>query len=331
MFCRSPVYSTDLHSPSLYPDLQYEPTHKVDGSESTAIQRLVNLKQELRSLDPESFWRRFTEGVTSICGAQYVFVARRVATDEPAKDIEGRRPCLFGNAFYYNDGLQSVGLHRNKYFCGGNPMSHMDHQKQKPCLIPDNLGSLTSFGPDKLPFPAEGYLAVPLFSERKCLAHLGLMWSESGLRKRVLSWSLLEMVLYSLEDLVVKRVLDEKHEDMKLPGPQKSNGHPLPVHLLKPFARSLSHELRTPMQGIVGMLDVMYATVLEAMDDRSPAKTDYAFRSLSENIEMVQGESAGMSVNAANNIRQRQACGRGGGQCGPCLRSQHASSQDATV
>lgn len=301
MSCGSPFLSgipASVHTEEPQPG---QSSCDVDGSDSegAAVQRLVNLKRELRSLDTEAFWGRLMEGVSSICDAQYAFVARRVSSDERVDGSDEHRPCLFGTAFYYSDGHQSAVMNRNKYFSGGNPMQHMDHQK--PCLVPCNLGALTSFGPDKLPLPAEGYLAIPLFSDKKCHAYLGLMWSETGLLQRSLSWSFLEMILYSLEDLVVQRVIEtgdrdlRRHsDDMKTaPAPLKTTGsHPGFagfLHPLKPFARSLSHELRTPMHGIVGMLDVMYATVREAIADRSSAAANYAFHSLKENIEVVQG------------------------------------------
>ena len=302
MSCKSPYLTGDIPAANFQPvDSQLdEPSGQyVDGAEGTASRRLVNLKQDLRTLHTDAFWTRFMEGVTSICDAQYGFVARRLSKDEQVPEVNGQRPCLFGTAFYYNDGHQTVGMHRNKYFSGGNPVSHMDHDK--PCLVPENLGSVTSFGPDQLPLAAEGYLAVPLFSEKKCMAYLGLMWSESGLRKRTLSWSLLEMILYSLEDLVVQRLdgafndkASGQNANMKRIGAHKPSNSQSGVadfasHPLKPYARSLSHEFRTPMHGIVGMLDVMHATVREAIEDKSLMKPDIVFQSLKESIEMVQG------------------------------------------
>ncbi|KAJ5501403.1 CheY-like superfamily [Penicillium expansum] len=238
-----------------------------DGAQTTAIEHLVTLKKGLRASDTELFWKRLMEDMTSITKAQYGFVARRVH-----------------GTFYYNDGYQTVGLQRNKYFAGGNPLLHMDHER--PCLIPDNLSSLVSFGDDQLPFTADGYLAIPLFSAGKCLAHLGLMWSKDGLRHRHLSWSFLEMILHSLEDLITAAF----HQAADF------NSHPL-----KPYARSLSHELRTPMQGVVGMLDVMHATVREAIESKTPVKSGGIFQSLKEGIEMVQ-DSARRAVEAADNV-----------------------------
>ncbi|QQK44755.1 Sensor histidine kinase/response regulator, putative [Penicillium digitatum] len=284
-----------------------------DGAQTTAIEHLVTLKQGLRASDTELFWKRLMVDMTSITKAQYGFVARRVHGSEPMAELGGRRPSLFGAAFYYNDGYQTVGLQRNRFFAGGNPLLHMDHER--PCLIPENLSSLMSFGDDQLPFGADGYLAIPLFSAGKCLAHLGLMWSRDGLRQRNLSWSFLEMILHSLEDLIVQRldpgkqILDEVLDDPTTNTPDFHNPQTAAFHQaadfnshpLKPYARSLSHELRTPMQGVVGMLDVMHATVREAMESKTPVKSGAIFQSLKEGIEMVQ-DSARRAVEAADNV-----------------------------
>lgn len=285
-----------------------------DGAQSAAIEHLVTLKQGLRTSDTELFWKRLMEDITSISKAQYGFVARRVHGGEPMPELGGRRPSLFGAAFYYNDGYQNVGLQRDRYFAGGNPLLHMDHER--PCLIPENLKSLASFGDDQLPFGAEAYLAIPLFSAGKCLAHLGLMWSKEGLQNRNLSWSFLEVVLHSLEDLIVQHLsLDEialDHEKSETPEVHSAtvqasqSGHQpntpdFTSQPLKPYARSLSHELRTPMQGVVGMLDVMHATVREAMESKTPVKSGGIFQALKEGIEMVQ-DSARRAVEAADNV-----------------------------
>ncbi|KAJ5747705.1 uncharacterized protein N7511_009401 [Penicillium nucicola] len=284
-----------------------------DGAQTSAMEHLVTLKQGLRVSDTELFWKRLMEDVTSITNAQYGFVARRVHGGEPMPELCGRRPSLFGAAFYYNDGYQTVGLQRNRYFAGGNPLLHMDHER--PCLITENLSALASFGDDQLPFGADGYLAIPLFAAGKCLAHLGLMWSKDGLRNRNLSWSFLEMILHSLEDLIVQRllsgeVLANDHTSLNsATNPSIPQPHDAGIHEhshfnsqpLKPYARSLSHELRTPMQGVVGMLDVMHATVREAMESKTPVKSGGIFQTLKEGIEMVQ-DSARRAVEAADNV-----------------------------
>ncbi|KAJ5759682.1 hypothetical protein N7520_006838 [Penicillium odoratum] len=296
-------------------DMQFDTSgrswHDVD--QSTAIEHLVTLKQGLRTSDTELFWKRLMEDITSISKAQYAFVARRVHGGEPMAELGGRRASLFGAVFYYNDGYQNVGLQRNRYFAGGNPLCHMDHER--PCLIPENLKLLLSFPDDQLPFPAEAYLAIPLFSAGKCLAYFGLMWSAEGIRNRNLSWSFLEVVLHSLEDMIVAQLL----QDNVFPEQEISAFPPIPTAIqntatvtlpaspdftsqpLKPYARSLSHELRTPMQGVVGMLDVMHATVREAMESKTPVKSGGIFQALKEGIEMVQ-DSARRAVEAADNV-----------------------------
>ncbi|KAL5342587.1 hypothetical protein BJX70DRAFT_356167 [Aspergillus crustosus] len=296
------------------PQVENSNGHCTGGPEFTVIEQIVALKKELRMLDLESFWCKLMEHIAALCDAQYAFVARRVRDDEAAQEIGGHKPLLFGTTFYFNDGFQDVGIYRHRYFAGGNPLSHMD--LKKPCLIPENLSSYISFDQDKLPFSAEGYLAIPLFSGQECLAYLGLMWSDLGLQNRKLSWSFMKTVLFSLEDIVVQRIQEDNYNadqyssspdaasyyeevldgmPRSLHGPQFSSQH------LKPFARSLSHELRTPMQGVVGMLDVMHATVREALGGKPSPKTAYVFQSLKESIEMVQ-DSARRAVEAADNV-----------------------------
>ncbi|KAL3481645.1 hypothetical protein BJX99DRAFT_150531 [Aspergillus californicus] len=283
--------------------------------EYAAIEQLAALKKSLRVLDLEPFWCKFLEHTASLCNAQYAFVARRVRDDEAAIEIGGHRPSVYGTAFYYNDGFQNIGIHRHRYFAGGNPLFHMD--LKKPCLIPENLSSFNSFDKDKLPFAAEGYLAIPLLSGDECLAYIGLMWSDIGLQGRKLSWSFLETVLFSLEDLVVQRIQEDNafvKEQERLvaaagghnvvdetPASSSHGATNFSSQHLKPFARSLSHELRTPMQGIVGMLDVMHATVREALVGQASPKMAYVFQSLKESIEMVQ-DSARRAVEAADNV-----------------------------
>ncbi|KAJ6135836.1 hypothetical protein N7512_000996 [Penicillium capsulatum] len=314
--CKSECIAEGLATVHEHGDMPYEATGRAwnDGAQSAAIEHLVTLKQGLRTSDTELFWKRLMEDITSISKAQYGFVARRVQAAESTPDLGGRRPSLFGAVFYYNDGYQNVGLQRNRYFSGGNPLLHMDHER--PCLIPENLSSLASFGDDQLPFAAEAYLAIPLFSAGKCLAHFGLMWSKEGIRDRDLSWSFLEMILHSLDELIVQRLsrhdVSPEHQDsvspkighsiVDSPGDNAENVFPEFISQpLKPYARSLSHELRTPMQGVVGMLDVMHATVREAMESKTPVKPGGIFQTLKEGIEMVQ-DSARRAVEAADNV-----------------------------
>jgi hypothetical protein len=281
-----------------------------DVPENNAMERLVKLKAELKSADTETFWKMLMEGMTTICNAQYAFVAKRILVDDhdtaveipPIGELES---CLLGVAFYFNDGKENVGMLRDyKYLAWGAPCAHMRHDKV--FLIPEKLNEFITSNPNKFPFPTEAYLGVPLFSEGKCFAHFGMMWDAAGLEKRDLGWGCLEMVLHALEDLVLDRLL--RGESFAKPG-EKNQNSKVPMVIpqeaitasqsLKPYARSLSHELRTPMQGVVGMLDVMHATVQEAIESHTNPKIRSVFQTLRENIEIVQGKiSAHSSSNA---------------------------------
>ncbi len=61
------------------------------------------------------------------------------------------------------------------------------------------------------------------------------------------------------------------------------------AHSFRPYARSLSHELRTPMHGVIGMLDVMHATVQESIEMQQNPQIRNIFLALKDNIEVVQG------------------------------------------
>lgn len=278
-------------------------------AENNASEQLVLLKDELKDADTETFWRRLMEGMTEICHAQYGFVAKRILVDDHDSAIEmppigEPGSCLLGVAFYYNDGKEIQGMHRDyKYLAWGAPCAHMRHDKV--FLIPEKLGDFITDNPNTFPFPTDAYLGVPLFAEGKCFAHFGMMWTEEGLEKRDNSWAYLEMLLHSLEDLILERLLAGE-TFAKTP----VNDKPAKVipqeaitaqQSLKPYARSLSHELRTPMQGVVGMLDVMYATVQEAIEGQSSSKLRNIFQALKENIEVVQ-DSSRRAVEAADNV-----------------------------
>ncbi|KAJ6171986.1 hypothetical protein N7470_001053 [Penicillium chermesinum] len=253
-----------------------------DGAQSTAIEQLVGLKQGLRTSDTELFWQRLMEDVTSISKAQYGFVARRVHGAESVKEVGDRRP------------RSSARYSITTMATGTSDYNETDISPAETlfCIWIMTVPSV----------PAEAYMAIPLFSNGKCLAHLGLMWSPEGAGQRDLSWSFLEMLLHSLEDMIVQRLLlDKVFPEHQLTEPLASN-HPTPPkpvepsqdvpdftsQPLKPFARSLSHELRTPMQGV-------------AMESKAPVKPGGIFQTLKEGIEMVQ-DSARRAVEAADNV-----------------------------
>jgi len=266
-------------------------------SENNATEKLVHLKAQLKGATTEDFWRLLMEGMTSITGAQYAFVAKRILVDDQNSAVEmppigEPGSCLLGVAFYYNDGDKVQGLHRDyKYLAYGAPCHHMKHDKV--FLIPNNLSKFITNNPNNFPFPTEAYLGVPLFSEGKCFAHFGMMWTAQALEKLDLGWAFIEMLLHSLEDTINERLVEG--QSFCKPVEEGKPARVIPheavtvAQSLKPYARSLSHELRTPMQGVVGMLDVMHATVQESLEGQSDAVVRKVLKTLRENIEVVQG------------------------------------------
>ncbi|KAJ9640239.1 hypothetical protein H2204_003464 [Knufia peltigerae] len=282
------------------------------SAENNAAEKLVSLKQELRAADTETFWKRLMEGMTDICQAQYGFVAKRILTDDEHSAVEmpplgEPGSCLLGVAFYYNDGDQHKAMHRDyKYLACGTPCGYMKHDKV--FLIPEQMSSFITHNPNTFPFPAEGYMGVPLFADGKCFAHFGMMWTQDGLDKRENSWGYIELLLHSLEDLITQRlVAGEGFAKPQITNMPRSNpviprqAVTATTQSLKPYAKSLSHELRTPMQGVVGMLDVMHATVQEQIEGLSSPSMRRIFQTLKENIETVQ-DSSKRAVEAADNV-----------------------------
>ncbi|RMZ80436.1 hypothetical protein DV737_g3007, partial [Chaetothyriales sp. CBS 132003] len=309
-----PGVALHAHDPGFVPALR----RHYSVAESVAAEQLMRLKAELRDVDTETFWLRLLEGMTDIAHAQYGFVAKRMEVDDehgarlelPALGDEGS--CLRGVALYYNDGYTRRALHRDyKYRAWGSPCSYMKHDKV--FLIPERMSDFITTDPNTLPLAAEAYFAVPLFARGKCFGHFGMMWTQRGLDARDVSWANTEMMMHSLEDMVTDRLVSgytslrqqppTPHTPTPEPSP-KAGPRDAPAAMtpwMQPFAKSLSHELRTPMHGVVGMLDVMYVTVQEQIEaSRSPTMRQI-FQSLREDIETIQ-VSCKRAVEAADNV-----------------------------
>ncbi|CAK4014481.1 histidine kinase [Lecanosticta acicola] len=289
-------------------------THEIrrlyDVAESNALEQLIELKRSLRQLPTEDFWGAVTEGMSRILGAEICFVMKRVLVDDQESAVEmppigEPGSCLMAAALHYcaSDGNRETSK-STKFHAYGCPCAYMRHDKV--FLVPERLGDFFNNNPNKLPTPCEAYIAVPLFEEGKCFAHFGAMWSTEGAARRRLSWAFIEMVLHSLEDMISNRFL--QGADFIKPSTVPAEKNRVIPHdavtvaqSLRPYAGSLSHELRTPMQGVVGMLDVMYATVLEAIDTQADPRVRQLFENLKENIETVQ-DSSRRAVEAADNV-----------------------------
>ena len=266
--------------------------------ESNANEQLVLLKSKLATASKDEFWRELMEGMTSITGAQYAFVAKRILVDDQDSAVEmppigEPGSCLMAVAFYFNDGGANRQHHRDyKYLAYGAPCAHMKHDKV--FMIPDGLPDFVTDNPTEFAFPVDAYLGIPLFWEGKCFAHCGTMWSADGLKKRGLGWGYVEVLLHALEDLIIQKLVEgDNFAKVGKPGtpvavvPQAAVSA---AQSLRPYARSLSHELRTPMHGVVGMLEIMYATVQESLEAHTDEKVRQVFKTLRDNIEIVQGD-----------------------------------------
>lgn len=267
-------------------------------SESNVIEDLIQLKETLRKTNNDDFWALCAEGMAALLGAQLSFIAKRILVDDQESAVEmpplgEPGACLMAAAWYYNDGHGASGATTNlKYHAYGCPCGYMRHDKV--FVVPEKVAELFQENPNDLPFAADAYLGIPLFANGKCFAHFGVMWSVEGNKNRTLSWSFVELTLHSLEDLIRQRLLEGSNftnPDTMLREPQRIIPHEVitAAQSLQPYAKSLSHELRTPMQGVVGMLDVMYATVQEAAEGQSDPEVRQVFETLKENIEVVQG------------------------------------------
>lgn len=268
------------------------------------------LKARLSTLTTDDFWTEVTQGMSTILGAGMTFVMKRMLVDEQEAAVEmpphgTPGSCMMAAAFHYcSSSGQRETLKGNKFCAYGCPCAYM--RNDKVFLIPERLNEFITNNPNKLPVRAEAYMAVPLFAEGKCFAHFGAMWSKEEAAERKLSWAFIEMTLRSLEDMILRRLLDGTNfarQSLVTLDSQRVIPHEAVTlaQSLRPYAGSLSHELRTPMQGVVGMLDVMYATVQEAVESQEDPKLRNIFENLKRNIEVVQ-DSSRRAVEAADNV-----------------------------
>lgn len=277
-------------------------------AESDALEALIGLKARLRTLSTDDFWPAFVEGLADLLDSQMSFITKRMVVDDPNAAVEmppigEPGSCLIASALHFrtNDGSKDT-LKETKYHAYGCPCSYMRYDKV--FLIPERLNDFITDNPNPLP-TFEAYIAIPLFAQGKNIAHFGVMWSPEGAAARRLSWAFIEMLLHALEDMALERFQQGSNFARPAPVPEKRSVIPhdaiTVAQSLRPYAGSLSHELRTPMQGIVGMLDVMYTTVQEAVDEQADPYLRRVFAELKENIEVVQ-DSSRRAVEAADNV-----------------------------
>lgn len=280
-------FQTSLHQHSL-------------SAEDEAVERLVHLKNKLANASNSQFWTILVEGMAKVACAQYAYVSKSHENDAQAETIMHPigepEHTMLAVAFYQDDGNQPRNVVRDRiYWTSGAPYSVMDHNKV--FLVPKRLHELSPQSPNFFPSLADAYLGLPLFMEGEHLGHFSIMWHEKGLRRLQLSWAYVESLMHSLEDMIVDRLLQVRETSTrKIPeGSISLNEATKTSQSFRPFARNLSHELRTPMQGVVGMLDVIHATVQESLEQRGDPSIRRMLQMIRDNLEAVQGVFSSLS------------------------------------
>jgi hypothetical protein len=265
--------------------------------EGAAVDELIALKRELRQTKGEDFWSVTTRGIAGMLGAQYAFISKR--HDDPTAThpaLGERGSCLTGISIYFNDGEGSeTEQQKTEYSASNSPCGYMKHGRV--LLIPERMSEIVPNDPSDLHKQPEAYLAVPLSivdpesGKDRCFAHFGAMWTARGLENRTLSFASAELLLHGISDLVLDAFIKRGLAYPRVPTEPKfasSPGKPVQKSL-KPFAKNLSHELRTPMQGVVGMLDIMLGTAQEACEEQMSSSLRGVLNSIKRDIEAVQG------------------------------------------
>jgi hypothetical protein len=272
--------------------------------EGAATDRLIALKRCLRQAKDDEFWSVATRGIARLLGAQYAFVSKQLEVDDD--DPSAAYPplgepgsCLMGLSVYFNDGNGSeMEQKKTKYSAYSSPCEHMKHNRV--LLIPERLSEVIPNNPNNLPQQPEAYLAVPLSvvdpvsGKDIFFAHFGAMWTADGLDKRTLSFAFAELLLHGLSDLILDAFIERglaysRAPPQHMPMVASTTGKATQSISLQPYAKNLSHELRTPMQGVVGMLDIMHGTVQEACEGQMSSSLRRVLNSLKGDIEVVQG------------------------------------------
>lgn len=277
-----------------------------DEDEARALEQVRDLKETARRAGDEDFWYVVAGSLANICKAQFLFVARPVTHDDDGVALPpvGDVGSLFhAFAWQYDDGHGASGFGKDLQFAAwGCPSAFLHHGKTFIC--PDEL---TEFMPNEknpngsfLPFKMGSFLGLPLFHEGRHIAHIALVWTEEGMTKRKLSWAFIEMLCRAVEDIIIEHIL-ETSEKVRQPSYDVTRDIDTamvspPLSSLKPHARNLSHELRTPMQGVLGMLDVMYANIQEATKEKSEFDLKQVLKNLEHSIEMIQGPFSRMNL-----------------------------------
>lgn len=255
-----------------------------------ALQDLLELKCLLSSSPRRSFWKLLLPGILRITRCQAVTLSH---IDRQQHQPSAKYHCYDETALCRTgeDILNAqAGRHFENCTSGSNPVIFQQEPFAQP-VFPTGLG----------------------LTERKSIllshgdpvhqSQLELLWNEGGAKDRVLSWAHVELLCQALEGMIGQQMLVEIKPRFAATVSSLRSSPPR----LDQFARLirqaglLSHELRTPMQGIIGTLDLMHHSIEMARDAVHRADAPDFFGGLHQDIEALQ-ESARRAAEAAENI-----------------------------
>ncbi|KAI5306782.1 hypothetical protein KEM56_007155 [Ascosphaera pollenicola] len=282
----------------------------IDDGLQRAFEELTQLRSELRKEESVLFWSKLIKGIARTCKAQYAFVAKHTSSASPPEysNISTQVPGLaYDNR--HNTTEDEAWDKAGKISSEIPSILPIDGPSMMACDLQSVIGEENM---TKLPFPMHAYLCMQVRVSRSYSLSLGLMWTYEGLTQLDLSWAAVKLILYALEELAKSRAklfefqrFSKKEDHSRRENRVRRPASPRQVHNLKhpsfrAFAPHLSHELRTPMQGVVGMFDVVHADIEDISRDNTGEVAD-RLKSITQLLEDAH-DSAKRAVQAADNI-----------------------------
>ena len=264
-------------------------------AENDAAEKLMKLKRNVASLSTDQFWRVLLPGIADILQAEYVTIAKRILPDDPNSVVEMPAigepgSCFTAVALYINDGESQDLITDYSYLTYGGACAQMRHDKV--FLAPHSLAKYIPTRVGELKVNPESYMGIPLFHQDKCYGHIACIWSDvSSFKDSGLTWGFTEIILHALEDIVGQRLL----EGTTLEPVEVKHRQVIPqsaivvTQSLKPYARGLSHELRTPIQTMVGGMDLIGASLDDILGSKSLDEALKQIQKARDLIEEFQG------------------------------------------
>lgn len=266
------------------------------SAENDAAEKLMKLKRNVACLSTDQFWRALLPGIADILQAEYITIAKRILPDDPSSVVEMPAigepgSCFNAVALYINDGKSQDLVTDYSYLTYGGACAQMRYDKV--FLAPHSLAKYMPTRVEEFRVTPESYIGIPLFHQDKCYGHIACVWSDgSSFKNSGLTWGFTEMIFHALEDIIGQRLLEgstlkpfmEVGKDQQVI-PQSAM---VIAQSLKPYARSLSHELRTPMQTMVGGMDLIGATLDDILLGSTTKSLDEALKQIQKARDLIE-------------------------------------------